>query len=173
MSKRAMVLGSVALVVVLLGAAVALPALAQEPTLAPQTCPRHGGGFRGMCGQAGMEAMAEALDMTTEELSTQLWGGRTLADLADRAGVELEALQEAVDAACEAAKRDAIEQAVEDGRLTRENADWLLEGLEHGFLGGGGLQFGRGFGFGRGMRGHFGGFSKPSSGRFGFRSSSL
>jgi len=45
-------------------------------------------------------------------------------------------VQDAVTAAQEAAMRDAIEQAVEDGNLTREHADWLLEGLENGFLGG-------------------------------------
>jgi len=137
----------------------------------------HGGGFgRGLCGQAGLEAAAEALNMTADELSTQLWGGKTLADLADGAGVELQAVRDAVDAACEAAIRDAIEQAVQDGSLSREQADWLLEGLDKGYWGGHG--FGRGFGigghgFGRGgFRGGgffgFGGGRLP--GRSGFRS---
>ncbi|MGD2144997.1 MAG: hypothetical protein PVF54_11010 [Anaerolineae bacterium] len=31
------------------------------------------------------------------------------------------------------AMRDAITQAVEDGRISQEQADWLLEGLEQGF----------------------------------------
>ena len=87
-----------------------------------------------MCGQAGLEAAAEALDMTADELSTQLWGGRTLADLADKAGVGLQTIRDAVDAACLAAQKDAIKQAVEDGRLSQAQADWLLEGLEQGFL---------------------------------------
>jgi hypothetical protein len=130
----------------------------------------HGGSGRGLCGEAGLEAAAEALGMTADEMSTQLWGGRTLADMADEAGVELQAVRDAVEAACEQATRDAIEQAVEDGRLTREQADWLLEGLDNGYWGGGfghGFGFGRGRGFGRGgtfgSRG-FGNFRAPSGG---------
>ncbi|MEK7323642.1 MAG: hypothetical protein AAB217_00110 [Chloroflexota bacterium] len=108
----------------------------------------HGGG-RGLCGQAGLEAAAEALGMTADELSTQLWGGESLANLADEAGVDLQDVQDAVTAACQTATRDAIEQAVTDGSLTREHADWLLEGLDKGYWGGnsGGFGFGpRGFG---------------------------
>jgi hypothetical protein len=119
--------------------------LAQEEPPAPESKPFgwHGRGFgfghpmgRGMGGQVGLEAIAEALDMTPDELSTQLWGGKTLADLAEKAGVSLEDLQEIVNAALEQAQRDAIEQAVTDGNLTREHADWLLEGLDKGYLGG-------------------------------------
>ena len=94
----------------------------------------HPGGWfgRGLCGQAGLEAAAKALNMTPEELSTQLWGGRTLAELADKAGVDLQKVRDAVNQACVQALRDAIEQAVRDGRLTREQADWLLQGLDRG-----------------------------------------
>jgi hypothetical protein len=106
--------------------------------------------------------------MTADELSTQLWGGRTLADLADEAGVDLQTLRDAVEAAnqvaIETAMRDAIEQALEDGSITQEQADWLLQGLEQGFLPmGRGFGFGhgmmRGSGFGRGMRGGFDGIA--------------
>lgn len=136
--------------------------LAQEetPTPAPKAYGWHGMGRgfgRGFGGQVGLEAAAEALGMTADELSTQLWGGKTLADLADEKGVELQDVQDAVNAAHEAAMRDAIEQAVEDGDLSREHADWLLEGLDNGYWGGGG--FG-GFGgcHGRGGFGGHGGF---------------
>ena len=44
--------------------------------------------------------------------------------------------------------RDRIQQAVDYGTITQENADWLLEGLDKGFIGGPG-----GFGFG-GRHGH-------------------
>jgi hypothetical protein len=130
----------------------------------------HGGFGRGLCGEAGLAAAAEALDMTADELSTQLWGGKTLADLADAAGVELQTVRDAVDAACKQATRDAIEQAVTDGRLSREQADWLLEGLDKGYWGSG-----HGFGFGgRGFgRGGLHGFGGPRGGMgfhgFGFR----
>ncbi|MGQ9556058.1 MAG: hypothetical protein ACUVWR_18300 [Anaerolineae bacterium] len=54
------------------------------------------------------------------------------------------------------AMRAQIEQAVKDGKITREQADWLLQGLEKGYV-----PYGRGFGFG-GLRGkHFGGFGRP------------
>jgi hypothetical protein len=103
-----------------------------------------------------LEAAAEALGMTTEELSNQLWAGESLADLAEEAGVDLQDLRDAVEAAQQEATRAAIEQAVEDGNLTRDHADWLLEGLENGYW--------RGFGGGRGrFHGHgFGGFGPPA-----------
>jgi hypothetical protein len=41
----------------------------------------------------------------------------------------------------------AIDQAVEDGSLSQEQADWMLEGLEQGFFPRG--PKGQGFDFGR------------------------
>jgi hypothetical protein len=153
--------GLTTLVVVLTVVSIGALAGAQTATAAErQAVTAHGGG-RGFCGQAGQEAAAEALGMTADELSTQLWGGRSLADLADEAGVDLQAVQEAVTAACQQATREAIEQAVTDGTITRAHADWLLEGLEAGYWGGAS----RGFGFG--PRG-FGGFGGPGFGRFPF-----
>jgi len=155
MSKKRLILlsGGVLVALLLAGLVGVVVVSAQEPT-PPTTAPgafgpRGGRGFgfgRCLCGQAGLEAAAEALNMTADELSTQLWGGRTLADLADKAGVNLQTVRDAVDAACLAAQKDAIEQAVHDGRLSRAQADWLLEGLEQGFL-----PMGRGFGFGHGQ----------------------
>lgn len=158
MSKVFRYAGVAALVAVV--TVVALSALAYVRPVAAsaqQTTLAHGGGGggRGYCGQAGLEAAAEALGMTTDELTTQLWAGESLADLADEAGVELQAVQDAVTAACQQATRDRIEQAVTDGTITREHADWLLEGLEKGFWGGSGGSFGFGpHGFGG--RGGFG-----------------
>jgi len=157
--KRLAVLGGVALIVVLVASlAGAAFVFADEPT--PTPTPKTYGwgcgfGFGRGLGQAGLEAAAELLGMTADELSTQLWGGRTLADLADEAGVDLQTLRDAVEAAnqaaMEAAVRDAIAQALENGYITQEQADWLLEGLDKGFF-----PLGRGFGFGRGMMGGFG-----------------
>jgi hypothetical protein len=115
----------------------------------------------GTCGQAGLDAVAKALNMTTSDLSAQLWGGRTLADLADKAGVKLTDLQSAVQTACQTAIKDAIQQAVKNGTMSQDQADWLLQGLDKGYWG---AQKGFGFGFGMGRRGFrgFGGF-----GRFG------
>lgn len=83
--------------------------------------------------QPQLEAMAELLGLTPEELSDQLWGGKTLADLADEAGVSLQELKDAADAARENSVRDAIAEAVENGDISQEQADWLLRGLDEGY----------------------------------------
>ncbi|MBC7263360.1 MAG: hypothetical protein H5T64_03265 [Chloroflexi bacterium] len=161
MSKGAKIVAGALAVVMLAGTLVAGTALAQGATPTPKTPYgwRCGFGFgRGIFGQAGLEAAAKALGMTADELSTQLWGGRTLAELADKAGVDLQTIRDAVEAANQAAFKDAIQQAVEDGYLTQEQADWLLKGLELGFMPMG-RGFGRGFGFGGRGIGFFRGFA--------------
>ena len=105
-------------------------------------------------GSTELDAAAKALDMTTDELTTALKDGKTLQELVDAAGVDLETVQDAIQAAHATEMRTQIEQAVTDGNMTQEKADWLLEGLDKGFLDG------RGFGFG-GPRGH--GFDGDSS----------
>ena len=136
-------------------------AFAQESTPAAPAAPlAHAGGFgRGRYSQEALAAAAEVLGMTADELSTQLWGGKTLADLADEADVELQAVRDAIEAAQLEAIRADIAQAVEDGSITQAQADWLLEGLDNGYWGSG-SGFGRGFGMGRGG---FRGFGLPSS----------
>jgi len=100
------------------------------------------GGFLGLGlgasaeGQTGLDAAAKALNMTTDQLSLQLWGGRTLADLAEKAGVKLEDVQNAVETARKDAMKAAIEQAVTDGRITREQGDWMIQGIDNGYTGG-------------------------------------
>lgn len=156
MSHLGRIAGKLAGLVVLgvAAAALGLGVLAYvRPTAAADTTTlaHRGGGFggRSVCGQAGLEAAAAALDMTADELQTQLWGGKTLADVAEEAGVALADVQAAVNEACQAQTRTAIEEAVTAGTITREHADWLLEGLDNGFWGGqdsGGFGIGRGFG---------------------------
>ena len=113
---------------------------AQDDTTTSSSAPdRLIGRGHGMAGRtrlsaAGLEAAAEMLGMTTDELSAELWGGRTLAELAENAGVDLVALRQAVNDADEQAHRDAIEEAVADGSLSREQADWILEGLDKGYF---------------------------------------
>jgi len=92
------------------------------------------GGGRGL-GQAELEAAAKVLGMTADELSTALQSGKTLQTLADEASVDIEDVQAAIQAAHETELRTRIAQAVTDGTITQENADWLLEGLDKGFIG--------------------------------------
>jgi hypothetical protein len=98
------------------------------------------------------DTAAEALGLTPDELFGELHGGKTLDEVAEAQGVEMETVREALSAAREAAMRDAIAQAVEDGNMSQEQADWLLEGLDNGFMP-------RGRGCGRGMRGGRGGMA--------------
>lgn len=153
------------LVVAALTALIAGAALAQEDTpVVPERPYPHAGDRgmgRGMGNQVELEAAAGALGMTVDELTTQLWGGKTLADLAEEKGIDLADVQAAVQAAQETALREEIAQAVEDGTITQEHADWLLEGLDKGFLT-------DGFGFGHGKGGGFPGrgfmhFDQPDS----------
>jgi hypothetical protein len=115
-----------------------------------------------------LEAAAEVLGMTADELSAELWGGKTLSDIAEEKGVDIADVKAAVEAAQIAETKTAIEQAVTDGEIAQDKADWLLEGLEAGYWGPGaegGFGFGMGPGMGHGGRGGFGGpLSVPPSG---------
>ena len=158
MSKFVKTLGVVALVAAI--TVVGLGAFAYYRTAAAadsRAAMLHGGGPGGGFGQAGLEAAAKALGMTVDDLTSRLRAGDTLADLAQEKGVDLQTVQDAVKAANVAAAKAAIEQAVTDGNMTRDKADWLLQGLDKGYWGPGA----DGFGFGmRGPRG-FGGFGGP------------
>ncbi len=103
----------------------------------------HGG--RGLDG-AALEAVAKVLNMSTDDLSAALNGGKTLQELANEAGVDMQEIKDALSAVRETTMRERIAQALEDGSITQEHANWLLEGLDKGFLDGPGFGFGRGFG---------------------------
>jgi hypothetical protein len=62
-------------------------------------------------------------------------------------------VQDAMNAARGEAMRQAIEQAVEDGNMTQEQADWMLKGLEQGFFPKRGQSPARGLGPARGWNG--------------------
>ena len=158
MLKPKKILGAAVFAALALVLGVASLAFIQPAQAAGTSAETAHGGRGGYCGDAGLAAAAKALNMTTEQLQTQLWGGETLSSLATKAGVDLATVQSAVKAACVQATKDAIEQAVTDGTLTREKADWLIVGLDKGFWGadGGGFGFGPG-GFGGHGRHGFGG----------------
>jgi len=72
---------------------------------------------------ASFENIAEAFDMTTEELREAMGEGQSLVDIADELGVDLDELDEE----WAAAQIADIEQAVADGKMTQEQADALIE----------------------------------------------
>jgi hypothetical protein len=87
-------------------------------------------------------AVASALGLSIDELDAAIAEGQTLAQIAEAQGVDLQTVHDATAAARKEAMRQGIEQAVEEGQLSREQADWMLRGLEQGWMGG------------RGFRGH-------------------
>ena len=83
---------------------------------------------------AMFDATAEALGLTPEEFFSELRAGKTLAEVAEQQDVELAEVRDEVNAARVGIQKQAIEQAVADDKLSRERADWLIEGLEKGFV---------------------------------------
>ncbi|MGD2179436.1 MAG: hypothetical protein PVG71_16650 [Anaerolineae bacterium] len=161
------VLGAAGALVLLLGGLGGVSIVsAQEVTPESEDAPGMGiwGWGRGLFGFGSgdqwtmFDTAAEELGLTPEELFAELHAGKTMQEIAEAQGVELEDLQEALNVARADAMRAGIEQAVEDGDMSQEQADWLLEGLEQGFMSGPGF----GHGFGRGMRGGRGRLAPPS-----------
>jgi hypothetical protein len=84
------------------------------------------GGFVGSTENSLMAMAAEQLGMTVQELWGQLQDGATIADIASTQGVDPQAIADAY----VAQRREFLAQAVEDGRLTQERADWMLEHMD-------------------------------------------
>ena len=115
----------------------------------------------------GKGRLAELLGLTQEELHELLEDGKTIQELADEAGVDLEEYKEEMKQDREEGFRTKIEEALADGTISQDQADWLLEGLDKGYFDGPFFQFGGrgkgGFGDkedhdGRPMRGKHGGW---------------
>jgi hypothetical protein len=149
--KYMLVIGGLLAALLVVGIVGATSAYAQ----ADYGMPFHGRGPGGGEGRGGfglgdeeLAAAAQALGMTTDEVQSALQDGKTLQDLADEAGVDIETVHTAIQAVHAAEMRERIAQAVEDETITQDHADWLYEGLDKGFIGGA-----NGFGFGPG-KGH-------------------
>ena len=67
----------------------------------------------------GLETVAGLLGMTKEALRGELREGKTIAGLAEREGVELATISQAL----QEAREEALVRAVEEGRITQEQAD--------------------------------------------------
>ena len=155
-NKMLIVIAGLMAALLIVGVAGATGAFAQSSTPTnPIHGPGDGHGFR--LGQPELEAAATALNMTTDELSTALQSGKTLEQIASDQGVDYAKVREAINAAHAAELRDRIQQALDDGTITQENADWLFEGLDKGFIG---VPGAFGFGFGGPHGGH--GFGQGS-----------
>lgn len=133
-NKMSIVIAGLLLALLVVGVVGATNVFAQSSTSTPFHGGPGGGHGRGL-GTAELEAAAKVLNMTADELSTALQSGKTLEQIASDAGVDFAKVQEAIQAAHVTELRDRIQQALDDGTITQENADWLLEGLDKGFIG--------------------------------------
>ena len=152
--KYLLVIGGLLAALLVVGVVGATSAYAQGPDnpgfgiMMNGRGPGEGSGFG--LGDAELEAAANVLGMTTDEISSALQDGKTLQDLADTAGVNIADVQAAIQAVHETEMRDRIAQQVADGTITQAQADWMLEGIDTGYMGGGQGGFGRGSGGPRG-----------------------
>jgi len=80
------------------------------------------------------DTTAQALGLTPEAFFAELHAGKTVAQIAEEQGVEMKEVRAALRAQKVEALKESIQQAVEKGRLSQEQADWLSEGLEKGFI---------------------------------------
>ena len=83
-------------------------------------------GRRGRRGGCGLEAAAEAIGITEDELRTELDAGQSIADVAEANGVSADVV---VDALVDAAE-ERIEQKLEAGRITEDEAAEKLADAE-------------------------------------------
>ena len=157
--KRLFLLSGAALVVLLVSLIGATVVFADEPEPGAEAPFCRGMGGRGafgdrMFGPVGgdrwtmFDTMAEALGFSPVELFTELHAGKSPDEVAEAQGVDMESLQDKMKAARAEAMEEAIEQAVADGNMSQEQADWMLKGLEQGFA-----PMGRGFDRGRELGG--------------------
>lgn len=82
------------------------------------------------------EGLAELLGLDREELRELLRSGSSLEELAEEADVDLDAYREEMTANRQEDMQTRIEEALAEGEISQDQADWLLEGLEKGYLDG-------------------------------------
>jgi hypothetical protein len=94
------------------------------------------------------KAFAKALGLSEAELEQRLAAGETMWQIAEDLGYS----QEQFAGLMVQARTEALDQAVDDGLLTREQADWMIERMEQRQAAGFGPGFGGCLGGGRGWR---------------------
>jgi hypothetical protein len=113
--------------------------------------PAHGPGGGGRHGFKNLDAAAQALGMTVEDLRTALEGGKSLATIAQEKGI---AVSKVVDALVAELKAH-LDEHVASGKNTQSEADQLLANAKErieAFVNGTAPAGGPGFGFGKGGR---------------------
>ena len=80
-------------------------------------------GFMGRGETSLVGVAAEALDMSVEDLHAELKDGKSIAEMAGEKGVDTQDIVDAYLAQLE----ESLTQSVEDGKITQNQADWMLE----------------------------------------------
>jgi predicted transcriptional regulator len=150
--KLWMFVGGMLIAMLLIGSVGAVVVYAQSPTPTAIVTPstgrtRPGAGAHGTyLAGSELDAAAKALGMTSADLSAGLKSGKTLSQIATEKGVNLQTVMAAIQAARKADFTTQINQAVTAGKMTQDKANWLLEGLDKGYINGPSFGFGIGFG---------------------------
>jgi DNA-directed RNA polymerase specialized sigma24 family protein len=118
-TTRTIGIAAVVIAVALVGGGALVFAQGGGPTDQPNP---HGQGIFDR--DAIKEAIAGALGITVDELEAAREEGKRIDELAEELGVDLAD----VEAAVQAAREEMVQQAVEDGTITQEQADQILSG---------------------------------------------
>ncbi len=133
--KRTLTVAAVLVAVVLAVGVLAGSVLAAPPN--PQASPTPGvpgtgpGWMRGF-GRGGMswagieDEVLTLLGLTREQLIAERQAGKSLVQIAASKGISEQQLVDAI----LAAKRADLDQAVRDGRITQQQADWMYENMQ-------------------------------------------
>ena len=82
-----------------------------------------------------LDVIAELLGMNSGEVTQAIKDdGKSLQDLADEVGVDMQEIKDALSDLRTENVRERIETALDAGTLTEDEANWLLEGLDNGYL---------------------------------------
>jgi hypothetical protein len=83
-------------------------------------------GFAGGPENSLLAVAAQELGMSVQELGDEMQEGKSIAAVAGEQGVDVQTISQAyIDQHTE-----QLNEAVEDGRITQERADWMLEQME-------------------------------------------
>ncbi|MFZ1041319.1 MAG: hypothetical protein WCA79_11835 [Anaerolineales bacterium] len=157
MNKKLSIIVGGVLAAVMIASIGAIAVYAQSPTPAGPWGGSSNGTHGFHLGPTELAAAAQALGMTTTDLSAELKSGKTLSAIATEKNVSLQTVQQAIQTARNAQLTTLINQAVTAGKMTQAKATWLLQGLNAGYLNGPGF-FGLGFGGSGGPHTHTGGW---------------
>jgi hypothetical protein len=138
MKRKTLVAVGVSILLVLAVAGAAFAQGATPPAKSRGVLPNKIAELRGAFPFGGggwkvYDAVAEALKLTPTQLFEQLHSGKTLQEIAKAQGVEMQAIGDAAKAVRQTQAREAIQKALENGKITKEQADWMLKGLENGW----------------------------------------